>query len=156
MDKGQKFYITTPIDYVTARPDMGQAYSTLVCDAIARRKRMLGFDTYFLTGADEHGQKIERSAAAAGKTPKQFADEVSALFRGLFERMNITNNDFIRTTEPRHERGVQHLFRVLKDNGFIYNGNYTGQYCVSHEMFIESTQPPPKSPKRGRPTETVS
>jgi len=156
MDKGQKFYITTPIYYVNARPHIGHAYTTLVCDAIARRKRMLGFDTFFLTGTDEHGQKIERSAAAAGKTPKQFADEVSALFRGLFERMNITNNDFIRTTEPRHERGVQQLFRVLKDNGFIYKGNYTGQYCVSDEMFIESTEPGAKCPECGRTTETVS
>ena len=156
MDKGQKFYITTPIYYVNARPHIGHAYTTLVCDAIARRKRMLGFDTYFLTGTDEHGQKIERSAAAAGKTPKQFADEVSAMFRGLFERMNITNNDFIRTTEPRHERGVQRIFRVLQDNGFIYKGNYTGQYCVSDEMFIESTEPGAKCPECGRTTETVS
>lgn len=156
MDKGQKFYITTPIYYVNARPHIGHAYTTLVCDAIARRKRMLGFDTFFLTGTDEHGQKIERSAAAAGRTPKQFADEVSALFRSLFERMNISNNDFIRTTEPRHERGVQHLFRVLKDNGFIYKGNYTGQYCVADEMFIESTEPGAKCPECGRVTETVS
>src|SRR5258707_2174775 len=157
MDKGrQKFYITTPIYYVNARPHIGHAYTTLVCDAIPRGERMLGFDTFYLTGTDEHGQKIERSAAAAGKTPKQFADEVSALFRGLFERMNITNNDFIRTTEPRHERGVQQLFRVLKDNGFIYKGNYTGQYCVSDEMFIESTEPGAKCPECGRTTETVS
>ena len=127
MAKGQKFYITTPIYYVNARPHIGHAYTTIVCDAIARRKRMLGFDTWFLTGTDEHGQKIERSATAAGKTPKQFADEVSLLFRQLFERMNITNNDFIRTTEPRHLRAAQELFRRLKEKGFIYKGTYTGQ-----------------------------
>src|SRR5438094_758737 len=90
----EKFYITTPIYYVNARPHIGHAYTTIVCDAIARRKRMLGYDTYFLTGTDEHGQKIERSATAAGKTPKQFADEVSSLYRQLFQRMNITNEVF--------------------------------------------------------------
>ena len=88
MAKGQKFYITTPIYYVNARPHVGHAYTTIVCDAIARRKRMLGYDTFFLTGTDEHGQKVERSAARDGKTPKQFADEVAALYRGLFDRMN--------------------------------------------------------------------
>src|SRR5215467_12059760 len=114
MDKGNKFYITTPIYYVNARPHIGHAYTTLVCDAVARRKRMLGFDTFFLTGTDEHGQKVERSAAAVGKTPKQFADEVSALYRALFDRMKISYDDFIRTTEPRHQRSVQELFRRIK------------------------------------------
>jgi methionyl-tRNA synthetase len=155
-DKRPRFYITTPIYYVNARPHIGHAYTTIVCDAIARRKRMSGYDTYFLTGTDEHGQKIERSAAAAGKTPRQFADEVSGMFRSLFERMNISNNDFIRTTEPRHERGVQQFFRVLQEKGHIYKGTYTGQYCVSDEMFIESTEPGAKCPECGRPTETVS
>ena len=87
---------------------------------------MLGFDTYFLTGTDEHGQKIERSAVAAGMTPKQFADEVSGLFRALFEKMNISNDDFIRTTDPRHKAGAQELFRRLQENGHIYKGTYTG------------------------------
>ncbi|PYP88227.1 MAG: methionine--tRNA ligase [Candidatus Angelobacter sp. Gp1-AA117] len=156
MAKGQKFYITTPIYYVNARPHIGHAYTTIVCDAIARRKRMLGFDTYFLTGTDEHGQKIERSATAAGKTPKQFADEVSSLFRQLFERMNISNNDFIRTTEPRHQRGAQELFRRLKDKGFIYKGTYTGQYCVYDELYVDAAGPGAPCPECGRPTETVS
>src|SRR5438309_2594473 len=151
-----KFYITTPIYYVNARPHIGHAYTTIVCDAIARRKRMLGFDTYFLTGTDEHGQKIERSATAAGKTPKQFADEVSSLFRQLFERMNISNNDFIRTTEPRHQRGAQELFRRLKDKGFIYKGTYTGQYCVYDELYVDAAGPGAPCPECGRPTETVS
>src|SRR5215467_9641160 len=99
MDKGQKFYITTPIYYVNARPHIGHAYTTIVCDAIARRKRMLGCDTFFLTGTDEHGQKVERSANDAGKTSKQFADEIASLYRALFDRMHITYDDFIRTTE---------------------------------------------------------
>jgi methionyl-tRNA synthetase len=156
MNQGQKFYITTPIYYVNARPHIGHAYTTLVCDAIARRKRMLGYDTFFLTGTDEHGQKIERSATAAGKTPKQFADEISGLFRKLFERMGISYDDFIRTTEPRHQRGVQELFRRLKDNGFIYKGTYTGQYCVHDELYVDAAGPGAPCPECGRPTETVS
>ncbi len=157
MDKGrEKFYITTPIYYVNARPHIGHAYTTLVCDAIARRKRMLGFDTYFLTGTDEHGQKIERSAVAAGKTPKQFADEVSDLFRSLFEKMNISNDDFIRTTEPRHKAGAQELWKRIQENGYIYKGTYTGQYCVFDELYVDSVGPGAPCPECGRPTETVS
>jgi methionyl-tRNA synthetase len=157
MDKGsQKFYITTPIYYVNARPHIGHAYTTLVCDAIARRKRMLGFDTYFLTGTDEHGQKIERSAVAVGKTPKQFADEVSELFRALFGKMNISNDDFIRTTEPRHKAGAQELWKRIQENGYIYKGTYTGQYCVFDELYVDSVGPGAPCPECGRPTETVS
>ncbi|MGB9123359.1 MAG: methionine--tRNA ligase, partial [Candidatus Angelobacter sp.] len=157
MDKGsQKFYITTPIYYVNARPHIGHAYTTLVCDAIARRKRMLGFDTYFLTGTDEHGQKIERSAQAAGKTPKQFADEVSDLFRSLFGKMNISNDDFIRTTEPRHKLGAQELWKRIQENGYIYKGTYSGQYCVFDELYVDSVGPGAPCPECGRPTETVS
>ncbi len=102
-----KFYITTPIYYVNARPHIGHAYTTIACDAIARRQRQLGVDTFFLTGTDEHGQKIERAAQAAGIAPQQLTDEVSAAFQGLWKRMGITNDDFIRTTEPRHKSGVQ-------------------------------------------------
>jgi methionyl-tRNA synthetase len=157
MDKGrEKFYITTPIYYVNARPHIGHAYTTLVCDAIARRKRMLGFDTYFLTGTDEHGQKIERSAVAAGTTPKKFADEVSDQFRALFAKMNISNDDFIRTTEPRHKAGAQEMFRRLQENKHIYKGTYTGQYCVFDELYVDSVGPGAPCPECGRPTETVS
>src|SRR5436190_21908721 len=104
MDKGQNkpgepFFITTPIYYVNARPHIGHAYTTLVCDAIARRQRMLGKDTFFLTGTDEHGVKIERSATAQGITPKQLADDVAQAFRALWDRMGISYDDFIRTTE---------------------------------------------------------
>ena len=156
MDKGQKFYITTPIYYVNARPHIGHAYTTLACDAVARRKRMLGIDTYFLTGTDEHGQKIERSATAAGTTPQKFADEVSTQFRTLFDRMNISYNDFIRTTEPRHKQGVQELWKRLQEKGFIYKGTYTGQYCVFDELYVDSVGPGAPCPECGRPTETVS
>uniref|UniRef100_E6QJW6 Methionine--tRNA ligase n=1 Tax=mine drainage metagenome TaxID=410659 RepID=E6QJW6_9ZZZZ len=149
------FYITTPIYYVNARPHLGHAYSTIVCDAIARAKRAQGIATWFLTGTDEHGQKIERSAAQAGRSPAEFAAAISGEFRSLWQRLELTNDDFIRTTEERHKRGVQKLFAALRDKGFIYKGSYTGQYCVSDELYVDA---PPGSPcpDCGRPTETVS
>ena len=150
-----KFYITTPIYYVNARPHIGHAYTTIACDTIARRQRMLGAETFFLTGTDEHGQKIERAAQAAGKTPQQYADEISAEFRKLWQRMGISNDDFIRTTEERHKKRVQELFRKIRDNGFIYKGTYTGQYCVSDELYVDGAQPGDPCPTCGRITETV-
>jgi len=151
----KRFYITTPIYYVNARPHLGHAYSTIVCDAIARRMRALGIETWFLTGTDEHGQKIERSAALAGCTPQEFADRIAAEFRGLWDKFGLTYDDFIRTTEERHKRGVQKLFATLRDRGFIYKGSYAGQYCVSDEAFVDG---PPGTfcPDCGRLTETVS
>ncbi len=149
------FYLTTPIYYVNARPHLGHAYSTIVCDAIARRKRALGIETWFLTGTDEHGQKIERSAQAVGCSPQEFADKISAEFRGLWDRLGLTYDDFIRTTEPRHIRGVQHLFKSLRDKGYIYKGSYTGQYCVFDEAYVDGPPGTP-CPDCGRMTETVS
>jgi methionyl-tRNA synthetase len=151
----QKFYITTPIYYVNARPHIGHAYTTIACDTIARRQRMMGFDTYFLTGTDEHGQKIERAAQAAGKTPQQLTNEVSGEFRVLWDRIGITYDDFIRTTSEKHKRGVQELFRRIRDNGYIYKGTYTGQYCVYDELYVDSVGPGSPCPECGRPTETV-
>jgi methionyl-tRNA synthetase len=150
-----KFYITTPIYYVNARPHIGHAYTTIACDTIARRQRLLGADTFFLTGTDEHGQKIERAAQAAGKTPQRYADEISAEFRRLWKRMGISNDDFIRTTEDRHKKRVQELFRRIRDNGYIYKGTYTGQYCVSDELYVDGAQPGDPCPTCGRITETV-
>lgn len=156
-DKGkQKFYITTPIYYVNARPHIGHAYTTIVCDAIARRKRMLGIDTFFLTGTDEHGVNVERSAVAQGLTPKAWADEVAQSFRATFDRIGISYNDFIRTTDERHKRGAQELWRRLRDNGFIYKSRYTGQYCVFDNLYVDVTEPGAPCPECGRPTETVS
>ena len=149
------FYLTTPIYYVNARPHLGHAYSTIVCDAIARRKRALGIDTWFLTGTDEHGQKIERSAALAGRTPMEFATAISAEFRALWDRLGLTYSDYIRTTEPRHKRGVQKLFATLRDRGYIYKSTYTGQYCVSDEAYVDGPPGTP-CPTCGRITETVS
>jgi len=150
-----RFYLTTPIYYVNGRPHLGHAYTTIVCDAIARRKRALGVETWFLTGTDEHGQKIERSAKAAGCTPEEFATKVAGEFRGLWDRLGLTYDDFIRTTEPRHIRGVQHLFATLRDKGYIYKGSYTGQYCVFDEAYVDGPPGTP-CPDCGRPTETVS
>ena len=149
-----KFYVTTPIYYVNARPHIGHAYTTIVADVLARRARAQGTETWFLTGTDEHGQKIERSAAAAGIEPQQFADQVSASFESLWKRMGITNDQYIRTTSPGHKRGVQQLFRTLYDNGKIYLSSYTGQYSVGEEMFVEG--PPGTIGPDGRPTETVT
>ncbi|HZB88425.1 MAG TPA: methionine--tRNA ligase [Terracidiphilus sp.] len=150
-----RFYLTTPIYYVNARPHLGHAYSTIVCDAIARRKRALGIDTWFLTGTDEHGQKIERSAALAGRSPREFADAISAEFRGLWDQLGLTYDDFIRTTSERHIRGVQKLFATLQERGYIYKGSYTGQYCVSDEAWVD-VAPGAPCPDCGRITETVS
>jgi methionyl-tRNA synthetase len=150
----KKFYITTPIYYVNARPHIGHAYTTIACDTIARRHRLLGDDTWFLTGTDEHGQKIERAALAAGKTPQQFADEVSAQFSALWKHMGLTPDDFIRTTSDRHKKGVQALWRKIRDNGYIYKGTYTGQYCVFDELYVDA-EPGAPCPDCGRPTETV-
>jgi methionyl-tRNA synthetase len=139
-DQQKTYYLTTPIYYVNARPHIGHAYSTIVGDVLARRQRIqLGTENvHFLTGTDEHGQKIERSATAAGIPPQQFTDQVSAQFRTLWDRMGITYNDYIRTTEPRHIRGAQQLFRTLYEKGFIYLSTYTGAYCVSDEAFVDA------------------
>src|SRR5690349_15805102 len=151
-----KFYITTPIYYVNARPHIGHAYTTIVCDALARRNRMLGKDVFFLTGTDEHGVHVERAAQAAGKPAQQWADEVSSSFRQLWDLLGLSYNKFIRTTDEEHKRGVQALFRVLRDKGFIYKGSYTGQYCVFDELYVDSAGPGAPCPECGRPTETIS
>ncbi len=149
-----KFYLTTPIYYVNARPHIGHAYTTVAADTLARHKRLLGHDTYFLTGTDEHGQKIGRSAAAAGIAPQQFADEVSATFRDLWKRMGISYDQYIRTTDAKHQRGVQKLFAALYERGQIYLDSYTGQYSIGEEMFIEG--PPGTIGPDGKPTETIT
>ena len=151
----RKFYITTPIYYVNAHPHIGHAYTTIACDTVARRQRLLGADTFFLTGTDENGQKVERAAQAAGKTPQQFVDEISGEFRALWKRMGISNDDFIRTTEERHKKRVQELFRRIRDNGFIYKGTYSGQYCFSDELYVDGAKPGDPCPICGRPTERV-
>jgi methionyl-tRNA synthetase len=134
------FYITTPIYYVNAEPHLGHAYTTIVADAIARAKRLMGEDVFFLTGTDEHGQKVERAARARGVTPQQYADSVSASFRHLFQHLGISTNDFIRTTEPRHHRATQEIWRRVRDAGYLYKSTYEGWYCTLDEIFVPEAQ----------------
>jgi methionyl-tRNA synthetase len=137
---GKRFYVTTPIYYVNDVPHIGHAYTTIAADAIARFRRLRGDDVFFLTGTDEHGQKIERAAQASGIKPIELADRVVLRFKNLWERLNITNDDFIRTTEDRHKRAVQEIFRMLEGKGDIYLGEYEGWYDVRNEAFVTETQ----------------
>jgi methionyl-tRNA synthetase len=134
------FFITTPIYYINARPHLGHAYTTMVADAIARSRRLLGYDVFFLTGTDEHGQKVERAAQKAGVKTDAFANDVAASFRQVSRDLEITNDDFIRTTEPRHHRAAQELWRRVAANGDIYKGDYEGWYCTVDEIFVPETQ----------------
>ena len=129
------YYITTPIYYVNDSPHIGHAYTTLACDALARFMRLDGYDVHFLTGTDEHGQKVEKAAADAGVTPQEFTDRVSETFRALPAALNFSNDDFIRTTEDRHIRSVQAIWKALEANGDIYLGSYAGWYAVRDEAF---------------------
>jgi methionyl-tRNA synthetase len=132
---GTPYYLTTPIYYVNDAPHIGHAYTSLACDVLARFKRLDGFDVHFLTGTDEHGQKVEKSALDAGTEPQPFTDGVSQNFRDLAGFMGFTNDDFIRTTEQRHLHASQALWRALKDNGHIYLGKYAGWYAVRDEAY---------------------
>ncbi len=131
----QNYYLTTPIYYVNDAPHIGHAYTTLACDVMARFLRLDGVNVKFLTGTDEHGQKVEKAADEAGKAPQDFVDEVSGNFHKLAQAMNFTNDDFIRTTEERHKRSVQELWRVLKERDEIYLDSYAGWYSVRDEAF---------------------
>jgi len=131
-----RFYITTPIYYVNATPHLGHAYTTIVADSLARYNRVMGRDTYFLTGTDEHGDKIVQAAEKSGLSPKAYADEISGHFKALWPDLSITNDDFIRTTEPRHAAVVQKLLQRIYDSGDIYFGEYGGHYCTGCERFL--------------------
>jgi len=149
------YYITTPIYYVNDSPHIGHAYTTLACDAVARFMRLDGREVRFLTGTDEHGQKVEKAAKDRGMDPQAFTDEVSTRFRDLASAMNFSHDDFIRTTEARHKRSVQHLWRKLVEAGEIYLGAYAGWYSVRDEAFwAESEIQDGKAPS-GAPVEWV-
>lgn len=136
----KKFYITTPIYYPSANAHIGHAYCTTMCDTFARNKRIRGYETYFLTGTDEHGEKIQKNAEKVNKTPQQFVDEIANNFKNLWQALRISNDDFIRTTEDRHIKVVQQIFSHLYQNGDIYLGNYEGWYCTPCESFWTETQ----------------
>ncbi len=151
-----KYYLTTPIYYVNAAPHIGHTYTTLAAETIKRFKRMMGYNAILTTGTDEHGQKVERSAEAAGKSPEEFATIVSNEFRALWDSLGIQYDHFIRTSDPRHHKTVQWLFQRCIDNGYVYKGSYTGQYCVSDELYVNDAKPGDPCPDCGRPTETVT
>ena len=151
-----KYYLTTPLYYVNAAPHIGHTYTTMAAETIARFQRMQGFDAVMFTGTDEHGQKVERAAEAMGKSPQEFADAISAEFRNQWEKLNIRVDRTIRTTDPRHHRVVRWLFQRCLDNGFIYKGSYTGQYCVYDELYVNEAKPGDPCPECGRTTETVT
>ena len=138
MDK--TFYITTPIYYPSAKPHMGHAYSSIIADFFARFKIIDDYQVHFLTGTDEHGLKIQRSAEKAGKEPQIFCDQISETFRDLSDTLNLSNTDFIRTTEARHKKTVQHLWNELEKNDDIYLSNYSGWYSVSDEAFYNEDE----------------
>ncbi len=134
------YYITTPIYYPSGNPHIGHCYTTVACDSIARYRRMQGYDVMFLTGTDEHGQKIEQKAAEKGVTPKQYVDEIVAVFKNLWSYMNISYDRYIRTTDDYHVKAVQTIFKALYDKGYIYKGEYKGKYCTPCESFWTESQ----------------
>lgn len=147
----KKFYITTPIYYPSGNPHIGHCYTTVACDSIARYKRMQGYDVMFLTGTDEHGQKIEEKAKEKGITPKEYVDEIVKTFKNLWNYMNISYDRYIRTTDDYHIESVQKIFKELYDRGYIYKGEYHGKYCTPCESFwTESQLVDGKCPECGR------
>jgi methionyl-tRNA synthetase len=153
----KKYYITTPIYYVNAAPHIGHAYTTMVCDAVKRFKRMQGYDPVVLTtGSDEHGVNVERAAQRAGKTPKEFADAIAAEFKKEWERLGLDVDYFQRTTSKQHAAVVQDLFQRCRDNNRVYKASYTGQYCIYDNAYVNEAKPGDPCPDCGRPTETVT
>jgi methionyl-tRNA synthetase len=156
MSKNTK-YVTTPIYYVNDIPHIGHAYTTIIADTMARYYRLKGHETFFLTGTDEHGQKIEEAAKSRGREPQEYADEISGKFKALWDEFDISYDKFIRTTDSDHKEGVQKAFKTMFDNGDIYKGNYEGHYCVSCETFFTETQlmDGDGCPDCGKPTNLV-
>lgn len=134
------FYITTPIYYVNAAPHLGTAYCTILSDVQARYRRAAGYDVKFLTGLDEHGEKVETTAAEHKMTPQEWCDLLAPAFTDIWKTLEISNDDFIRTTEPRQERAVQYLWERMRESGYIYKGSYDGWYCVPEETYFTETQ----------------
>ncbi|HTQ55003.1 MAG TPA: methionine--tRNA ligase [Bryobacteraceae bacterium] len=151
-----KYYLTTPIYYVNAAPHIGHAYTTIVADLIKRFKRMQGYRAVLTTGSDEHGVNVERAAERAGKTPLEFCDVIAAEFRKQWQLLGLDIDYFQRTTDPKHARVVNDLFKRCRENGYIYKGSYTGQYCIFDNLYVNEAKPGDPCPDCGRPTETVT
>ena len=150
-----KYYITTPIYYTNGLPHIGHTYSTIVCDTIRRYKRMRGFDVVMTTGTDEHGVNVERSAKKAGVPESEFVAKMAGEWRALWDELGVQGDEFIRTTDLKHAHTVQWLFKQCRDNGFVYPGHYTGQYCIYDNAYVD-VKAGENCPDCGRPTETVT
>jgi methionyl-tRNA synthetase len=150
-----KYYLTTPIYYTNGLPHIGHTYSTIVCDTIRRYKRMRGYDVVMTTGTDEHGVNVERSAKKAGVPESEFVAKMAAEWKALWEELGVQGDEFIRTTDLKHAHTVQWLFKQCRDNGFVYPGHYTGQYCIYDNAYVD-VKPGENCPDCGRPTETVT
>ena len=154
MSEKPKYYITTAIAYTSGKPHIGNTYEIVLADAIARYKRSQGYDVFFQTGTDEHGQKIELKAEEAGITPKEFVDNVSTEIKRIWDLMDTSYDKFIRTTDEDHEKQVKKIFKKLYDKGDIYKGHYEGMYCTPCESFFtESQLVDGKCPDCGRPVQ---
>ena len=154
MDK-KPYYISTAIAYTSAKPHIGNTYEIVLADAIARYKRMMGYNVYFQTGTDEHGQKIQDKAADVASTPQQYVDGVAGEIKRIWDLMNTTYDRFVRTTDPMHVEKVQKIFKKLYEQGDIYKGSYQGKYCTPCESFwTESQLVDGKCPDCGRPVQT--
>ena len=151
-----KYYITTPIYYVNAAPHIGHAYTTIVADLLRRFKRMQGYEAFVTTGSDEHGVNVERAAQRAGKSPRDFCDVIAAEFAQEWKQLGLAIDYFQRTTSPQHARVVQDLFERCRNNGYIYKGSYTGQYCIFDNLYVNDAKPGDPCPDCGRPTETIT
>lgn len=151
------FYVTTPIYYVNGDPHVGTAYTTIAADVMARYQKLAGKTVYFLTGTDEHGQKVEQTAHEKGFTPQAWTDKMAPAFTEMWKALNIKYSDFIRTTEPRHQEAVKKILKVVHDKGDIYKGEYEGQYCISCETFFPENQivEPGHCPDCGKKLSTV-
>ena len=136
----EKYYISTAITYTSGKPHIGNTYEIVLADAIARYKRLKGYDVYFQTGTDEHGQKVEEKAKKEGKTPQEFTDEVASEIKRIWDLMNTSYDRFVRTTDKGHERIVQNIFQKLYNQGDIYLGEYEGWYCLPCESFFTDSQ----------------
>jgi methionyl-tRNA synthetase len=151
-----KYYLTTPIYYTNGAPHIGHTYTTIVCDVIRRLKRLQGYDVVMTSGADEHGVNVERSAQRAGKSPADFSTTMAEEFKMHWDELRLQPDEFVRTSDPRHHRTVQWMFERCRQNGYVYKGSYTGQYCVFDNLYVNDAKPGDPCPECGRPTETVT
>lgn len=155
-EKKEKFYITTPIYYTNGMPHIGHTYTTIVADVLRRYKKMRGYDVVMTTGTDEHGVNVERAAKKAGIPESEFVARMADAWRKLWDELGLTADEFVRTTDLKHVRTVQWLFKRCNENGYVYKGHYTGQYCIYDNAYVNDAKPGDNCPDCGRPTETVT